>query len=189
MVETENIDPAQYCLLLAIHSKSFTNIWAQSSRHVPLNEQLHNQDYAHSYLEQLARKLNSAQVVDPERDGFFVELTFVKRLGRGGGNGGNLKIPGKRHGSKWPKRRNASCGSKTKTTSVLLPNIFWFFVFPFEPFLVSFALLSYSICGFRRGCTCLRMIYKQRNLLSFVLVSIVERAQETFSVLVNVSLC
>ena len=74
--------------------------------------------------------------------------------------------------------------------SLLLPNIFWFFVFPFEPFLVSFALLSYSICGFRRGytcSTCLRMIYKQRNLLSFVLVSIVERAQETFSVLVNVS--
>ena len=31
---------------------------------------------------------------------------------------------------------------------LLLPNIFWFFVFPFEPFLVSFALLSYSICGF-----------------------------------------
>ena len=28
------------------------------------------------------------------------------------------------------------------------------------------------------------MIYKQGNLLSFVLVSIVERAQETFSVLV-----
>ena len=74
VVETENIDPAQYCLLLAIHSKSFTNIWAQSSQHVPLNEQLHNQDYAHSYLEQLARKLNSAQVVDPERDGFFVDL-------------------------------------------------------------------------------------------------------------------
>ena len=63
---------------------------------------------------------------------------------------------------------------------MLLPNTFWFFVFPFEPFLVSFALLSYSICGFRRGCTCLRMIYKQRSLLSFVLVSIVERAQETF---------
>ena len=32
------------------------------------------------------------------------------------------------------------------------------------------------------------MIYRQRNLLSFVLVSIVERAQEAFSVLVNVSL-
>ena len=92
MVETENIDPAQYCLLLAIHSNSFTNIWAQSSRHVPLNEWLHNQDYAHTYLEQLARKLNSAQVVDPERNGFFVELTFVKRLRRGGENGGNLKF-------------------------------------------------------------------------------------------------
>ena len=62
-------------------------------------------------------------------------------------------------------------------------------VFPIEPFIVSFALLSYSICGFCRGYTCVRMIYKQRNLLSYVLVSIVERAQETFSVLVNVSSC
>ena len=58
---------------------------------------------------------------------------------------------------------------------------FLVFVFPLEPFTVSFAILSYSICGFCRGYTCLRMIYKQRNLLSFVLVSIVERAQETFS--------
>ena len=67
----------------------------------------------------------------------------------------------------------------------------YFLVFriSFRTLLVSFALLSYSVCGFRRGYTCLRMIYKQRNLLSFVLVSIVERAQETFSVLVNVSSC
>ena len=72
---------------------------------------------------------------------------------------------------------------------MLLPNIFWFLVFPFEPFVVSFALLSYSICGFCRGYTCLRMIYKQRNLSSFVLVSIVKRAQKTFSVLVKVSSC
>ena len=39
------------------------------------------------------------------------------------------------------------------------------------------------------GYTCLLMIYKQRNLLSFVLVRIVERAQKTFSVLANVSSC
>ena len=32
----------------------------------------------------MACKLNSAQVMDPERDGFYVELTFVKTLGRGG---------------------------------------------------------------------------------------------------------
>ena len=55
---------------------------------------------------------------------------------------------------------------------VLLPNIFWFFVFSFEPFVVSFAFLSHSICGFCYGYTCLRMICKQRNLLSFVLVRI-----------------
>ena len=86
----------------------------------------------------------------------------------------------------WKRQKKSSMKIRY---ALLLPNIFWFFVFPFEPFLVSFALLSYSICGFCRGRTCLGMIYKQRNLLSFVLVSIVERAQETFSVLVNVSSC
>ena len=35
-------------------------------------------------MEQLARKLNSAQVINPEQDGFFVELTFIKTMGRGG---------------------------------------------------------------------------------------------------------
>ena len=53
-----------------------------------MNEWLHNEEYARSYLEQSARKLNLAQVVDPERDGFFVELTLVKTFGRGGKNGG-----------------------------------------------------------------------------------------------------
>ena len=84
VVQAENINPAQHSLLLAIHSNSFTNIWAQSARGVPLNEWLHNQVCARSYLEQLARKLNFAQVIDPERDGLFVELTFVNSMGRGG---------------------------------------------------------------------------------------------------------
>ena len=78
------INPADYSLLVAIHSNSFTHVWSQSARHVPLNEWLSNQEYACAFLEDLAWKLNSAEVVDPERDGFFVELTFVKRLGRGG---------------------------------------------------------------------------------------------------------
>ena len=84
VVTQEQINPADYSLLVAIHSNSFTHVWSQSARHVPLNEWLSNQDYARAFLEDLARKLNSAEVVDPERDGFFVELTFVKRLGRGG---------------------------------------------------------------------------------------------------------
>ena len=84
VVTQEQINPTNYSLLVAIHSNSFTHVWSQSARHVPLNEWLSNQDYARAFLEDLARKLNSAEVVDPERDGFFVELTFVKRLGRGG---------------------------------------------------------------------------------------------------------
>ena len=105
VVQTENINPAQYSLLMAIHSNSFTNSWAQSTRHVPLNEWLHNQVYVRSYLDELACKLNSAQVVDPERDGFFVELTFVKTLGRGGKNGGQKENPGPKAWEKMAKKK------------------------------------------------------------------------------------
>ena len=84
VVTQDQINPADYSLLVAIHSNSFAHVWSQSARHVPLNEWLSNQEYARAFSEDLARKLNSAEVVDPERDGFFVELTFVKRLGRGG---------------------------------------------------------------------------------------------------------
>ena len=73
--------------------------------------------------------------------------------------------------------------------TVVTAKYFLVFRISFPTLVVSFALLSYSICGFRRGYICLRTIYKQINLLSFVLVCIVERVQETFSVLVNVSSC
>ena len=105
VVEAENLNPAQYSLLLAIHSNSFANSWVQSARHVPLNEWLHNQEHARSYLEQLAHKLNSSQVVDPERDGFFVELTFLKTFGRGGKNGGKRENPGKLAWEKMAKKK------------------------------------------------------------------------------------
>ena len=39
VVQAENINPAQYSLLVAIHSNSFTNIWAQSARNVPYNQE------------------------------------------------------------------------------------------------------------------------------------------------------
>ena len=74
VVTQDQINPADYSLLVAIHSNSFTRVWSQSARHVPLNEWLSNQEYARLFLEDLA--LNSAEVVDPERDGLFVELTL-----------------------------------------------------------------------------------------------------------------
>ena len=50
---------------MAVHSNSFTHVWSQSARHVPLEVWLNNEDYARAYLEDLARKLNSAEVMDP----------------------------------------------------------------------------------------------------------------------------
>ena len=123
VVQAENINPAQYSLLLAIHSNSFTNSWAQSARHVPLNEWLHNQEYARSYLEQLARKLNSAQVVDPERDGFFVELTFVKTFERGGKNRGKKGNPGKMAWEKMAKKKKCVIQIKNKDALCLARGI------------------------------------------------------------------
>ena len=47
---------------------------------MPLNEWLSNQEYARALLEDLVRKLNSAEVVDPERDGFFLFLLSLPLL-------------------------------------------------------------------------------------------------------------
>ena len=44
-------------------------------------------------------------MVDPERDGFFVELTFVKRLGHGGGKKGKCGNPGKTAWEKMAKKK------------------------------------------------------------------------------------
>lgn len=114
LVENENINPEEYSLLVAIHSNSFNKVWSQSARHVPLNEWLHNLDYARRYLENLARKLNSAQVVDPERDSFFVELTFVKTLERGAKNKGKRGNPGKMAWGKLAKKKMYSTDQKQR---------------------------------------------------------------------------
>ena len=114
VVQAENINPAQYSLLVAIYSNSFTNIWAQSARNVPLNEWLNNQKCARAYLEQLARKLNSAQMIDPERDGFFVEMTFVKTFGQGSRPAN--KHPGKMASEKMAKTNR--CVLQLKTTTI-----------------------------------------------------------------------
>lgn len=55
-----------------------SHVWSQWARNVPLEEWLNNGLYTRAWLEDLAKKLNSSQVIDPHRDGFFVELTFVK---------------------------------------------------------------------------------------------------------------
>ena len=94
VVENEGFNVQDYSLLVAVHSNSFTHVWSQSARNVPLEEWLSNGVYTRAWLEDLAKKLNSAQVMDPQRDGFYVELTFVKRLGRGGKNGGKKANPG-----------------------------------------------------------------------------------------------
>lgn len=70
----------------------------------PLDVWLNNQEYARTYLEDLARKLNSAEVMDPEHDGFYVELTFVKNLGRGEKNGRKKANPGREAWEKLAKK-------------------------------------------------------------------------------------
>ena len=95
MVENEGINVEEYSLLVSVHPNSFTNIWSQSARHVPLTNLLNNAEYTRAWLDDLAKKLNSAEVVDPERDGFYVELTFVKRLVSRAGEKGKQNNPGR----------------------------------------------------------------------------------------------
>ena len=59
-----------YSSLVAVHSNSFTDVWSQSARNVPLEEWLSNGAFTRAWPEDLAKKLNSAQVMDPQRDGF-----------------------------------------------------------------------------------------------------------------------
>ena len=105
LVAKEGFNVRDYSFLMAVHSNSFCHVWSQSARHVPLELWLNNEDYARAYLEDLARKLNSAEVMDPHRDGFFVELTFVKNLGVGGKNGGKQGNPGRHAWEKLAKKK------------------------------------------------------------------------------------
>ena len=56
VVQAENIKPAQYSLLV-IHSNSFTDIWAQSARNVPLNEWLNNQELCQGLFGTASQKI------------------------------------------------------------------------------------------------------------------------------------
>ena len=104
VVLNEGLNVQQYSLLVAVHSNSFTRVWSQSARNVPLEEWLSNGDYTRAWLDALAKKFNSAEVIDPQQDGFFVELTFVKRLCRGGKHGGKNAIRVCTPGTKWQRK-------------------------------------------------------------------------------------
>ena len=108
VVENESLNVQDYSLLVAVHSNSFTHVWSQSARNVPVEEWLSNGAYTRAWLEDLAKKLNSAQVMDPQRDGFYVELTFVKRLGRGGKNRGKKANPGCHEWEKLAKKKRCA---------------------------------------------------------------------------------
>ena len=107
VVKSEGLKVQDYSLLVAVHSNSFIHVWSQSARNLPLEEWLSNGAYTRAWLEDLAKKLNSAQVMDPQRDGFYVELTFVKRLGRGGKNGGKKANPGRHAWEKLAKKKRS----------------------------------------------------------------------------------
>ena len=52
--------------------------------------------------------------MDPERDGFYVELTFLKTLGRGRKNGGARANPGKIAWKKLTKKKHCVIPMKNK---------------------------------------------------------------------------
>lgn len=67
----EGLNVQQYSLLVAVHSNSFTHVWSQSARSVPLEEWLSNGDYTRAWLDALMKKLNSAELIDPQKDFFL----------------------------------------------------------------------------------------------------------------------
>lgn len=108
VVQNEGFSIQDYSLLVAIYCNSFNNAWSHSARQVPLKNCLTNGEYTRRFLEDLAQKLNSAQMIDPQQDGFYVELTFVKNLWRGGKNGGKKETLSRQLGKNWRKRNVVS---------------------------------------------------------------------------------
>lgn len=94
VVTNEGIEVADY-LIMAVHSNSFQHVWQQSRKNIPLAEWLSNSEFTQAWMEQLAKSLNSGEVMNVQQDGLSVELTFVRRLGRGGKNGGQKGNPGR----------------------------------------------------------------------------------------------
>ena len=76
VVENEGLNVQDYSLLVAVHSNSFTHVWSQSARNVPLEEWLSNGAFTRAWPEDLAKKLNSAQVMDPQRAVSYTHLTL-----------------------------------------------------------------------------------------------------------------
>ena len=78
VVTNEGIEVADYDLIMAVHSNSFQHAWYQSHKNIPLAEWLSNSDYTQAWMEHLAKRLNSGEVMDVQQDGFFVELTLLE---------------------------------------------------------------------------------------------------------------
>lgn len=85
----EGIEVADYDLIMAVHSNSFQHVWQQSRKNIPLAEWLSNGENTRARMDQLAKQLNSGEVMN------FVDLTFVRRLGRGGKGSGKKCNPGR----------------------------------------------------------------------------------------------
>ena len=76
-------NPEDYSLAMAVHHSSGNNLWT-STKHVPLNEWMNGSEYTRTWLEQLAKQLNSIQSLDGTEGEFYVQLSFFRTERRGG---------------------------------------------------------------------------------------------------------
>lgn len=63
VVTNEGIEVADY-LIMAVHSNSFQHVWQQSRKNIPLAEWLSNSEFTQAWMEQLAKSLNSGEVMN-----------------------------------------------------------------------------------------------------------------------------
>lgn len=103
-----------YDLMMAVHSNSFRIARQQSPKNIPFAEWLSNGEYKEAWMEQLAKRLNSGEVMDMQQDGFFVELTFIRRLGLGGKGDGKKCNPGRMAWEKCQRNNGVSFPSRIK---------------------------------------------------------------------------
>ena len=76
------MNPQRYRLQIKIHHNG-TSAW-HSSPIFPSEDWLHNRQRTREWLEQLAKMLNSAQIMDPSKDDIFAEFLLFKTPSAGG---------------------------------------------------------------------------------------------------------
>ena len=94
-----------YSLLVAVHSNSFTDVWSQSARNVPLEEWLSNGAYTRAWLEDLAKKIEFSSSHGPPTRWLLSRTHLCETVGSWRKEQGKKAKPGRHEWEKLAKKK------------------------------------------------------------------------------------